>query len=181
MNALLLVLATTFSLRGGGYVRDDDRYLSHAQTFGFDRLDATGGAIIEAGSEIATRLSLHLSWGGFNSISTKRLDTLELRTDAVLAHVRYAAWRWEKREVMAQAQLSIGGGFYRISETFDEMTRAASSAGLRAGADLSIYWRWVGFIFGYGYHLAPATLADRIGGTVSAGGHEVSAGFSVRF
>jgi hypothetical protein len=181
MNILLLVLTTTVSVRGGGLVRDDNQYLSHAQTFGFDRLDATGGAVLEAGTEIAPRLSLHLSWGGFNSTSAKRLDTLELRTDAVLAHVRYAVWRWEKREVMAQAQVSIGGGFYRIGETFDDMTRSASSAGMRVGADLSTYWRWVGFIFGYGYHLAPATLADRLGGTVGAGGHEVSAGFSVRF
>ena len=181
MNTLLLVLTTTLSLRGGGLVRDDDRYLSHAQTFGFEGLDATGGAVLEAGTEIAPRLSLHLSWGGFTSQSAKRLDTLALRTDAVLAHVRYAAWRWENREVMAQAQLSVGGGFYRIAETFDTMSRAASSAGVRAGADVSIYWRWAGFVFGYGYHLAPAQLADRIGGTVSAGGHEVSAGFSIRF
>jgi hypothetical protein len=83
--------------------------------------------------------------------------------------------------VMAQVQISIGGGFYRIAETLDEMQRASSSLGMRAGADVSIYWKWIGFVFGYGYHYAGANVSDQIGGTVAAGGHEVSAGFSVRF
>jgi hypothetical protein len=181
MNLMLLVLTSTISLRGGGYLRDDGGYLEHAQTFGWDRIDASGGAVVEAGTEIVPRLSVHLSWGSFTSRATKRLDTLELRSDAVLAHVRWAAWRWERREVMAQAQISLGGGFYRLSETLDEMQRASSSPGLRAGADVSIYWRWIGFIFGYGYHYASASVSDQIGGSVAAGGHEVSAGLSVRF
>jgi hypothetical protein len=181
MNMLLLTLVSTISLRGGGYLRDDSRYLEHAQTFGWQGIDASGGAVVEAGTELVPRLSVHVSWGGFTSRSSKRLDTLELRSDAVLAHVRWAAWRWEKHEVMAQVQLSVGGGFYRIAETLDEMERASSSPGFRAGADVSIYWRWVGFVFGYGYHYAGASVADAIGGSVAAGGHEVSAGFSVRF
>ena len=181
MNTLLLVLTTTISLRAGGYVRDDGGYLSHAQTFGFGSLDTSGGGVIEAGSEIAPRLSLHVSWGVFSSNATKRLVKLGLRTDALLAHVRYAAWRWEGHVAMAQVQVSIGGGFYGINENFDGTIRDASGAGVRAGADLSMYWRGLGFIFGYGYHLASAALADRIGGSVSAGGHEVSGGFSLRF
>lgn len=182
MTALLLLTTLTINVRGGGYVRDDGGYLSHAQTFGWSDIDATGGAILEAGADLTQRLSLYVSWGGFsNRWPTGRLSNLELRTDAVLGHVRYAAWQWRTRDVLGQAQLFLGAGWYRLSESLDDRGRTDSSLGVRGSADFVIHWRWIGFLLGYGYHAATASVSDRLGGTLGAGGHEVSAGLSLRW
>jgi len=173
------------NLRGGGLARNDDGYAEHAGVFGLSGVGLGGGGVLEAGVRVAPRVWLFGSWSGFNSIVQKRTSELRLMTTAVLGHVRVRAYdhtfyaRGQRYSFIVDA--SLGGGQYRLEEDFDGETRAASSLGARAGAQMTFYWRSIGYGIGYAYHHATARLEDRLGGKIGAGGHEFTGGLSVRF
>ena len=75
----------------------------------------------------------------------------------------------------------MGGGWYRIGERIGEERRDAEGWGGRAGLSLTVYWRALGYQVGYAYHATGARLEDGRGGSMSAGGHEVGGGLSLRF
>jgi len=175
----------TLDLRGGGLARSNDGYAEHAGVFGLSGMELGGGGMVEAGVRVAPRVWLAASWSGFGSIARKRASELHLMTTAVLAHIRVRAYeknfysRGQRYSFAVDA--SLGGGRYRIEDSFDGETRSDSSPGGRAGLQLSFYWRMVGYSLGYAYDHASARLEDQLGGSVAAGGHEFTGGLSLRF
>jgi len=137
---------------------------------------------------------LFASYSGFESRAQRRLSKLELGSEAILAHVRYEVWSWRSHprypwlylnpqpgHLRLALQASAGAGLYRLHESLDEAVQDASAFGLRVGGDFLLHWHWLGFVIGYAYHHTSAQVGDRLGGTVSAGGHEISLGLSLRF
>jgi hypothetical protein len=178
------------NVRGGGLTRDDGGYLAHAQAFGFEHLDAGSGVSLEVGTELTSRVALVGSYGVFESSAVRRLSKLSLRSEAMLLSLRYRVWQTRFGRAngrvgagpwMAQVTLSGGAGMYRLDDQLDDITQESGGFGMRGGGDVALYWRWIGFVLGYGYHYAEPRIHDRVGGSVGAGGHEVSAGLGLRF
>lgn len=181
--------ALTVSFRGGGLVRDDHGYLADARAFQFD-LPPGGGGAFEVGFEFFPRLSLMGSLAGYSSSATRGDQRLFVSSSMWLFQVRYAPWRHSFRgaEVMMQAEAAFGAGGYLLRDRLEDTSRPGEAlvksdraGGFRVGADYSIYWRWLGAVIGYGFHRSPAYVADRLGGSLRAGGHELTAGVSLRF
>lgn len=172
-------------LRGGGLARNDDGYADHASVFGLPGVGLGGGGMLEVGVRVAPRIWVAGSWAGFGSVARKRASELSLMTTAVLAHLRVRGYdktfyaRGQRYSFVIDA--TFGAGRYRIEDTFDGETRSASSPGVRGGAQMTFYWRAIGYSLGYAYNHASARLEDQLGGSVSAGGHEFTGGLSVRF
>ena len=193
--ALLLLMAQppsvaaderySLGVRGGGLFRANSGYAEHGEAFGLSGLDVGGGAAVEAAVRLLPKTWITAGWTGFGSNASKRLSQVRLLSQAALVGVRYTAvdYRWmEGSQAMAMTlDASLAGGWYRLSEVFDGLSRRDSSIGGRAGLSTSLYWRSYGLTWGYAYHAARASLTDNFDGRIRAGGHEISGGLSVRF
>jgi hypothetical protein len=91
-------------------------------------------------------------------------------------------------EEKAAVQLALTGGFgrYYLRERFLDpglsptvFSTTASSLGGFGGLEASVRITAFRIVLAYGYHVARAEIADRIRGTVDAGGHEISIGIGV--
>jgi hypothetical protein len=184
--------AITVNFRGGGLVRDDHGYLRDARAFLYDINGGGGGGAFEAGVELVPRLSLHASLAGYSATATRGDQKLTVSSSMWLFHARFAFLRqwWKTADglVMTQLQGSLGAGGYLMRDRYEDAARPDSAivhtdqaGGWRVGADWSIYWRSLGFVAGYAYHHSAAYVADRLGDSVRAGGHEITAGLSLRF
>jgi hypothetical protein len=175
--------------RGMVLVRDDDNYFQHANTFRYSIPREAGGVQLTIGAALGSRVSL-LAEGFYVGEGADRGDAhLRLSSGALLGVVRWAFLRWELPDGNGSIDLSALGGFgqYLIRETFVDpglspqvFTHDDASFGGLGGIETSIVFSVFRGVIGYGYHVAPAAVNDRIRGSVNAGGHEVSIGVGVR-
>lgn len=177
----------TVGFRGGAFIRDDRGYADHAAVFGLDGAGLGGGGVLEGGVRVAPRLWLYASWAGFSSLATRRMEELRVTNQALVAQAGVTAFRWEPLLAGAQVPMALrvdvlaGGGLYTVRDELDGASHDASGPGLRAGAQATLSWRALGFTLAYGYHLSRASLDDRVGGALRAGGNEIGAGLSFGF
>lgn len=182
----------TVNFRGGGQLRRDKGYGDAADAFGFGRIAQGGGGNLELYVEPFKRLSFGLSFGGYSASAQRTTTTLTLSSAAWLAHARFAAWRQVFKvrgsQFLVQLEADAAGGVYSMKRTMDDPTLYPSafvtstrSGGVRVGLDLSAYWHAVGLVAGYGYAYAPASVHDRLGNEIQAGGHEFTGALSLRW
>lgn len=175
----------TVNLRGAAFIRSDDGYAEHAEVFGLGGAGLGGGGVVEGGLRLAPRLWLYASWSGFTSLSDRRLGQLRVTNQVLLAQVGLTALRRDlaisSERFAIRIDLVAGGGLYSLSDDLDGVSRSERGPGGRAGGQVTFSWRSLGFIVAYGFHLASASLDDRVGGSLRAGGNEVSGGLAIRF
>jgi hypothetical protein len=170
-------------------VRADDNYFQHADTFRYSIPREAGGVQLSIGAALTPRLSL-LAEGFYVGDGADRGDArLRLSSGALLGIVRWAFLRWDLTDNGGWIDVSALAGFgdYFLRETFVDpglspqvFTKDDSTFGGVGGVEASIVISAFRGVIGYGYHVAPATVADRIRGSVYAGGHEISIGVGVR-
>jgi hypothetical protein len=177
----------TLTLRGAAFDREDGGYADHAAVFGLDRAEVGGGGVVEAGARVLPRLWLYASWSGFTSLAARRLSQLRVSNQVLLAQAGWTAFRRDAlfRDALVPLSLRVdvlaGGGLYRLSDELDGMSRSVSGPGMRAGGQVTLSWRAIGFVVAGGWHLARARLVDRAGGELEAGGVEFGAGLALRY
>jgi hypothetical protein len=176
----------TLTLRGGAYDRNDDGYADHAAVFGLSGAEVGGGGVIEGGVRVLPRVWLYASWSGFMSQAARRLDQLRVTNQAFLVQAGLTVYRRDRLfggdlPFSIRVDVLAGGGLYTLHDELDGASHSARGPGARAGSQVTLSWRNVGFIAAYGLHLARASIEDRVGGELRAGGNEVGAGFSVGF
>ncbi len=173
-------------LRAMALMRTDNNYFSHANTYSYSIDPGAGGVQLNLGAELLPRLALvasaHYAIDGADRDSAQ----LRLQSAAILGMARWSFWRTGGDDWHFDATLQGGFGRYAIKETYLDPAISpqtyeqddgawGGTGGLQASLTMS------GFVavLGYGFHYAPATVSDRIGGTVQAGGHELSVGLGV--
>jgi hypothetical protein len=168
--------------------RDDNNYLRHAQLWGYDVPREADGVQLTLGvAELAPRLSLVAEGFYVGSGADRGTAKLRLSSGAVLAVARFAVARTNSKHIGAELSAVAGAGQYLIRETFVDpnlsaMVFAQSDArwGGFGGAEASVHGHSFRVMLAYAYHYGPATIGDRIRGTIDAGGHELSFGIGVR-
>jgi hypothetical protein len=118
---------------------------------------------------------------------------LRLTSGALLGVVRFAVLHHREPALSGKnpaiwAGLSATGGFgkYFLSETFVDSSlsptvykNSAGSLGGFLGVEGAFHLAALRIVIAYGYHIADAGIADRVRGSVHAGGHELSFGLGV--
>ena len=194
--ALLLVAAPasadegrfTLGLRVGALARGGDGYASHADAFGF-RAAGIGVALgLSAGYHVTPRLRILASAGLALSASMRRIEpeeTLTIRSAAYLVQVGYTPWRHEfemkNTTWFVLVEGFAGAGLYTIRDELGSRSHSDVGPGGTAGARLAIGSGIWSFAVRYGYHLTAAHIEDRLGGELSAGGHDIGIEMGVRF
>jgi hypothetical protein len=176
----------TLSVRGAAYDRNDDGYADHAAAHGLSGAEVGGGGVVEGGVRLAPRLWLYASWSVFSSLARRRQDELSVLSQAVLLQAGVTVFRRDRLAGIAlpvaiRVDVLAGGGLYHLRDELDGEAHSERGPGARAGAQVTASWRAVGFVVAYGLHLARASIADRVGGELRAGGSELGAGFTLRF
>ena len=175
----------SFELRGGGLNRDDGGYADHAVVHGLSNPEIAAGGVIEGGVRFLPRLWLLASWSGYYSRGPRRLSELSVTNRAVLAQVGFTAYREEfDLEGFPWAlrfDLEAGGGLYSLSDDLEGEGQRDRGPGGRVGAQVAASWKAIGFVVSYGWHFTGVRLADRLGGELGAGGHELGAGLRLQF
>lgn len=175
-------------LRVAMLVRSNSGYFSQASTFGFPIPTTALGFTLGVGVELLPRLSLVATGSYFGQGATReQYAKLMLTSESLGLDARYAFLRWESAPVMGQIEARLGGGRYWMRETFTDPLLSSqsfvadgASLGFSAGLEASVHVSVFRTVVGYAYHYAPATIENRIGGAVHAGGHEISFGFGIR-
>ncbi len=168
-------------------VRTDDNYFVHTSRFNYDFPQTAGGVLMSLGVALTPRLSL-LGEGFYVVDGADRGDArLRLSSGALLGLARGALARFSEKDVTGEIALSGGFGRYYIKETYVDpslspMVFHASdgSFGGVGSIEASITTSAFRAVIAYGYHYAPASISDRVRGSVDAGGHEISIGVGVR-
>jgi hypothetical protein len=175
----------TVNLRGAAFIRSDDGYAEHAEVFGLGGADLGGGGVVEGGVRVLPRLWLYASWSGFTSLSERRLGQLRVTNQVLLAQVGLTALRRDldisSERFAIRIDLLAGAGMYSLSDDLEGVARSDRGPGGRVGGQVTFSWRSLGFIIAYGFHLSSASLDDRVGGSLRAGGNEVGGGLALRF
>jgi hypothetical protein len=157
-----------------------------------DAIPPGGGGIVSAGIVLLPRTTLSASFAQFTNGVSEGETKLSLTSQRFGADLKFAPlWfhggkeLWESWSV--RVDLCAGAGYYVMREdyldraVFDTtLTHVSHHVGGRFGIELAGYLGPLGFVIAYAYHLAPATVSDRIGGSIDAGGHEISFGFALR-
>ena len=183
-------------------LRRDEGYFDHARVFVEspststrgahligDPVPPAGGIVFEAGAEVVPRLSLMASFRTMtNGIKTGDDTRLSITSTAWLVDARYAIVRAGSEPLLAQLELVAGTGRFSIREElvdralFDgTKAQSATALGGRFGLDATLFLGPVGFVVGYAYDVAPASVHDRLGGSVDASAHELTVGLAARF
>ena len=193
------------NLRGGLYFRNDHGYYDHARVFAEPPNVSTntstavgsaippgGGGSIEVGVTPLPRLSLFGSYASYTNGVSETESKLSLSSQRFGLDLRYAVLRASSSEdtwkFTAQIEASVGVGYYVMREDFLDraifdttLTHSDHSVGERLGLDATAYVGPLGFVVGYAYHHAAASVSDRLGASVDAGGHEISLGLAFRY
>ena len=173
-------------LRAMALIRTDNNYFAHANTYSYAIDPGAGGVQLNLGAELIPRIALlasaHYTIDGADRDSAQ----LRLQSAAVLGVARWAFYRTGGDDWHLDATLQGGFGRYAIKETYLDPAIASQTYeqddgawGGMAGLQASLTLAGFSVVAGYGFHYAPATISDRIGGTVQAGGHELSIGLGV--
>jgi hypothetical protein len=178
-------------VRGMFLIRSNDNYFQHTDTFRYGMPQVAGGIGLTAGVEIVPRLALLASAHYVVNGSDRGDAHLRLVSGAVLGLVRWSFVRIGDTDAESKGffDTSLTGGFgrYVIRETYydtslspDSFHKDDGSFGGQIGTEASVTAFGFRASIGYAFHYAPATVNDRIGGAVYAGGHELSLGLGVR-
>jgi hypothetical protein len=166
--------------------RTDNNYFSHANTYAYSLDGSAGGVQLNLGAELLPRVALLASAHYLISGADRDAAHLRLQSGAVLGMVRWSFVRAGDENAHFDAALQGGFGRYLIKETYIDPAIAPTlyeksdgQFGGTVGALGTLTFSSFMAVAGYGFHYAPATITDRIGGTVQAGGHEVSIGVGV--
>jgi hypothetical protein len=167
-------------------IRTDNNYFGHANAYAYPLDPSADGIQLNLGGELLPRLTLSVA--GLYAINGADRDSAQLRlqSGALLGMVRWTFARVGDTDTHVDAALQGGLGRYFIKETYLDPAISpqtyekdagdwGGTVGLQASATFSGF---VG-VLGYGFHTTPAGISDRIGGTVQAGGHEISLGVGV--
>jgi hypothetical protein len=169
------------------YDRDDNNYFRDASRFNYSMSSAALGIMGTLGVQVSPRLAL--AGEAFYALDgADRGDArLRLASGALVGVARFSLAHLHENQVDADISALGGFGRYYIKETFVDpglspmvySTSAGSFGGL-GGVEASISASSFRAVICYAYHYAPATIDDRIRGSVDAGGHAVSLGIGVR-
>jgi hypothetical protein len=173
-------------LRFMDMIRTDNNYFGHANTYSYPIDPGAAGVQLNLGGELLPRLALlasaHFAIDGADRDSAH----LRLQSGAGLGIVRWTVVRLGEADAHFDAALQGGFGRYAIKETYIDPALSSQTYEQDAGAWGGMVGAQASFdvsgfvaIVGYGFHYAPATISDRIGGTVQAGGNEISIGLGV--
>ena len=173
-------------LRALFLVRTDDKYFGHANAYSYPIDPAASGIELNLGGELLPRLALlasaHYAIDGADRDSAR----LRLQSGALLGVARWTFARVGDDALHFDAALQGGFGRYIIKETYVDPALSSQTYeqddgawGGMVGAQASLTISGIVAVAGYGFHIAPATVADRIDGTVQAGGNEISVGVGV--
>jgi hypothetical protein len=175
-------------IRAVTLIHSSNNYFDHASTFGYDLSNAASGVGLTLGAELLPRVSL-LAEGFYVVTGADRSDAqLRLYSGAVLGVVRWSFLRWASRsdDVGIDLAASAGFGRYLMKETFvdpslspERFVHRDGSFGGLGSIEASVTFHAFRGAIGYAFHYAPATITDRIGGSVYAGGHEIYLGVGV--
>lgn len=157
-----------------------------------DAIPPAGGGIVSAGVALLPRTTLSLSFGQFTNGVQEGETKLSLTSQRFGADLKFAPLSvhggkelWESWS--ARLELCAGVGYYVMREdyldraVFDtNLTHASHHLGGRFGVEAVAYIGPLGLVIAYAYHLAPASISDRIGGSIDAGGQEFSIGLALR-
>jgi hypothetical protein len=176
-----------FSLeaRGGGFNRDDGGYADHAEVYGLSNPELGGGGVLEGGVRFLPRLWLLASWSGYSSTGPRRLSQLSVKNQALVAQIGFTAFRREFDSGgfpwALRFDLAAGGGLYTIADELEGEGQRDRGPGARVGAEVGASWKSIGMVVSYGWHFTGVRIADRLGGELGAGGHEIGAGLRLHF
>ncbi len=169
------------------YDRDDNNYFRDAEKFNYSMPSAALGIMGSLGAQLSPRLAV--AGEAFYALDgADRGDArIRLASGALVSVARFSLAH--VHEDMVDADVSVIGGFgrYYIKETFVDpglspmvYSSSAGSFGGLGGVEASISAASFRAVLCYAYHYAPATVDDRIRGSVDAGGHAISFGIGVR-
>ena len=175
----------TLSMRGSTLDRDDSGYADHAEVFGLAGAEVGGGGVVEAGVRVAPRVWLYASWSGFTSQGARRLGELRVDNRVLLAQAGLTLFRRDglfsvRLPFSLRCDVLAGGGLYSMRDELDGESQSVSGPGLRLGGQVTLSWRSFGLIIAFGRHFTRASIEDRVGGGLGAGGNEFGAGLSLR-
>jgi len=173
-------------LRAMALIRTDNNYFAHANTYYYSIDPGAGGVQLNLGAELLPRLALvasaHYAIDGADRDSAQ----LRLQSAAILGMARWSFYRTSGDDWHFDATLQGGFGRYAIKETYLDPAISPQTYeqddgawGGTVGLQASLTFSGFVAVAGYGFHCAPATVSDRIGGTVQPGGHELSIGLGV--
>jgi hypothetical protein len=168
--------------------RDDNNYFRHTKLWGYDVPREADGAMLTLGvADLVPRLSLVAEGFYVGDGADRGTAKLRLSSGAVLGVARYAFLRSQRKPLMAEAAVVAGLGEYFIRETFVDpnlssmvFSQGVAHVGGLGGVEVALHASTLRLVLAYAYHYAPATISDRIRGTVDAGGHELTVGLGVR-
>lgn len=172
--------------RGLLLIRNETNFFSHANTYAYPIDASAGGVRLALGVELLPRVTLlagaHYALDGADRDSAR----FRVQSAAALGLVRWTFVDTAVAPVRLRAAVVGGFGRYVIQQTYVDPAispttyeQDAGSYGGTLGADASLFVSGFTAVVGYAYHYAPASIGDRIGGTVQAGGHELSLGVGI--
>jgi hypothetical protein len=174
-------------VRGILLFRAYEDYNRHAHIWGYDLPDTAGGVSATLGVQLSARWSL-LAGGQYVLNGADRGDArLRIASGGGMLLGRFAVLHLPQDGSVFDVSLSGGAGRYAIRETYvnpdlssQVFVQSGGGFGGEAGAEASLVAGSFRFVLAYAFHYSPASISDRIGGLVYAGGHEVSLGVGLR-
>jgi hypothetical protein len=169
--------------------RTNDNYVRHASTFHYDMPSAAIGVGLTGGVEVVKRLSL-LAGAHYEMNGADRADAhLRVQSGAILGLARWAFYRTQDDNTgSAFFEASAIGGFgrYLIRETYvntalspDTFAKSDGAFGGVGGLECAVVVGALRAMLGYSFSWSPASISDRIGGSMNASGHELALGVGV--
>ncbi|SRR6266568_4215261 len=140
LAATHLIVNLVFS----GMIHAGDGYADHAAAFGFTspNLQTTPGGGLEVGLDVAPRLWLFASCRAYGATMERRLSELHVSSLEALLEVHFTLARHEwtmdtlpGTRFAFEAQLTGGGGYYRITDELDGHGQADQGPGARRVSD----------------------------------------------
>ncbi|HEY8076005.1 MAG TPA: hypothetical protein VIF62_17885 [Labilithrix sp.] len=174
-------------VRGIVVWRSNDNYFRHASTFHYDMPSAAPGVALTGGVEIVKRVSI-LAGAHYEMSGTDRADAhLRVASGAVLGLARWAFFRSADDGASFVEASAVGGfGRYLVRETYvntalspDTFAKSDGAWGGVGGLECAVVVGALRAMLGYSFSWSPASVSDRLGGSVNASGHEIAVGLGV--
>jgi hypothetical protein len=174
-------------VRGILLFRAYEDYNRHAHIWGYDLPDTAGGISATLGAQVYPRWTI-LAGGQYVLNGSDRGDAhLRIASGGGMLLGRFAAMHSAEDNAVFDFSVVGGIGRYAIRETYVNPDLSAQvfvqnggGFGGQGGVEASLVAGVFRLVLAYAYHYSPASISDRIGGVVYAGGHEISLGVGVR-
>jgi hypothetical protein len=173
-------------VRGLVVIRPNDNYARHASTYHYDLPGTALGIGLTGGVEIVKHISL-LASAHYEMNGADRADAhLRIASGAIVGLVRWAFFRSGTDTAFFETAASGGFGRYLIRETYvntalspDTFAQSDGAFGGQLGLEAALVVSGFRAMLGYGFAYSPASISDRVGGSVNAGGHEIALGLGI--